>query len=159
MACKPEIQYIHHFYTHGSEAKVIELKPERRKAKTVLPKPQYKKDKKVLIYVDPMAFCGLVVAFVMLICMGVGVFQFLEASEQYEIMENYVYKLENQNAELEAEYQAGYDPDEVRTQALALGMIPVEQAKSVAIDAAVRQPEPEPTWWENIGWYFAELFA
>ena len=38
MVQKPDIQYVDKVYVHGSEARVLELKPQKKKTKTVLPK-------------------------------------------------------------------------------------------------------------------------
>ena len=45
MERKPDIQYIDKFYVHGSEARVLELKPQKKKAKTVLPEAAPVKEK------------------------------------------------------------------------------------------------------------------
>ena len=36
MVQKPDIQYVTQFYSYGSEAKVLELKPEKKKKNIVL---------------------------------------------------------------------------------------------------------------------------
>ena len=77
MARKPDIQYVQQFYVHGSEAKVLELKPRRRVIKTILPKVA--PDKSIRIGVDPIALCGIVVAFAMLVLMAVGCCQYVDA--------------------------------------------------------------------------------
>ena len=59
MVKKPEIQYIDKFYVHGSEARVLELKPKRR-IKTTL--PLFAPDNTIKIAVDPVAIGGIVVA-------------------------------------------------------------------------------------------------
>lgn len=156
-ARKPDIQYITQFYTHGSEAQVLELRPARKKHKTVLPKaiPQ----EKIRIMMDPAAICGIVVAAAMLVLLAVGMVQYLEICEEYRVMNNYVIELQNEHVQLQETYKAGYDLEDVQTKALAIGMIPKDQAEVVAISAVVPEEEPEPTWWENICWYFNELFA
>jgi hypothetical protein len=77
MVRKPDIQYVQEFYVHGSEARVIELKPRRRVIRTILPKVA--PDKSIRIGVDPVALCGIVVAAVMLILMLVGTVQYVNA--------------------------------------------------------------------------------
>lgn len=156
-ARKPDIQYITQFYTYGSEAKVLELKPARKKAKTILPKAI--PEAKIRIMVDPAAIFGIVVAAVMLVLMVVGVVQYLNVCEEYRVMNDYVIDLQNENVQLQQTYEAGFDPADIETKALAIGMIPREQAEVVTIHVEIPTPEPEPTLWENICWYFNELFA
>ena len=54
MVKKPDIQYIDSFYVHGSEARVLELKPKRRLIKTVLPLAA--PDKTIKLGIDPIQF-------------------------------------------------------------------------------------------------------
>lgn len=159
MARKPDIQYIHQFYVPGSDAKVVELKPkkQRRKAKTVLPKAA--PNQKIVYRVDRMALCGIVVAAVMLILLAVGTVQYLNVCQQHRDLSDQVIKLQNQNVTLREEYRAGYDLEEIRIVAQALGMVPVEELQTVKVSVKVPTPVPEPTLWENIVWFFDGLFA
>ena len=52
-ARKPDIQYVTQFYVYGSEARVLELKPERRKSRTILPKAAPNSNKEILVKLDP----------------------------------------------------------------------------------------------------------
>ena len=81
MVRKPDIQYVQEFYVHGSEARVIELKPRRRVIRTILPK--FAPDKSIRIGVDPVALCGIVVAAVMLILLAVGIVIVLHHQENF----------------------------------------------------------------------------
>ncbi len=158
MARKPDIQYIRQFYVPGSEAQVVEPKiPKRKRAKTVLPKAQ--PAKKIQILIDPAALCGIVVSVIMLVLMVVGSFQYMDACREYQAMSSYVIRLQNENVDLEQEYKAGYDLEDVRSKALAIGMIPKEDAPTVPISGALPQPEPERTVWDDIVWFFRGLFA
>ena len=80
MAKKPDIQYIDKFYVHGSEARVLELKPKRRIIKTVLPLSV--PDKTIKIAVDRVALCGIVVAVLMIVVMVVGLVDFKAAVDE-----------------------------------------------------------------------------
>lgn len=157
MAYKPDIQYISQFYVHGSEAKVLEFKPARKRARTVLPKSA--PETKIRLYVDPVAIFGIVVAVAMLITMVVGVVQYLGVCEEHRIMTDRVVSLQNDNVQLQQEYQAGYDLADIETKALALGMIPRDQAEVIEIHPVMPVAEEEPTWWEDLCWYFEGLFA
>ena len=157
MAQKPDIQYITQFYVHGSEARVLEFKPARKRSRTVLPKAT--PEKKLKLYVDPVAVFGIAVAVVMLVLMVVGVVQYLGVCEEHRMMTDYVVSLQNDHVQLREQYEAGYDLADIETKALALGMIPRSQAEVVFIDPVMPVAEAEPTWWENLCWYFEGLFA
>jgi cell division protein FtsL len=157
MVRKPDIQYVQEFYVHGSEARVIELKPRRRVIRTILPKVA--PDKSIRIGVDPVALCGIVVAAVMLILMLVGTVQYVNARNEYQAMSNQVIELQNENVMLRQQYRSSYDLDQVAHMANSLGMIPVEEAQVMYINPVVPVREPEPTVWENIRWFMDGLFA
>lgn len=74
-------------------------------------------------------------------------------------MKDLVVSLQNENTKLTQEYEAGYDLEDIRTKALAIGMIPKDQVQVVTIHPVVPEVEEEPSLWENICWYFNQLFA
>lgn len=157
MVKKPEIQYIDSFYVHGSEARVLELKPKRRIIKTVLPLAA--PDHTVKIAVDPVALCGIVVALVMLVMLVAGAVQYGKVCSRYQDMMDYVVTVQNENVDLKQRYQESYDLGEIEAQALALGMVSAAEAKVIHVDAAVPQREPEMTVWEEMRWLMEGLFA
>ena len=157
MVHKPDIQYIQQFYVYGSEAKVLELKPVPKKPKTRLPKPKVEKAAK--IYIDPLAVCGLVVAAVMLVVMIAALVQFRGVCQEQDRLENYVSALDEKNADLELRYHSGYDLEEIRERAQALGMVPMEENPPVSITVTIPEPEPEPTAWDDFVWFLSGLFA
>ncbi len=157
MVRKPEIQYVHEFYIHGSEAKVLELQPRKKRARTALPKVA--PDKNIKIGVDPIALCGILVVAAMLVLMVVGVFQYMDASSENLRMRNQVISLQNQNVRLRQEYEAGFDLADVEQKALGLGMIPISEAEVKYINPVVPQREAEPTAWDDIVWFVQGLFA
>ena len=157
MVRKPDIQYVHEFYVHGSEARVIELKPRRRVIKTILPKVA--PDKSIRIGVDPVALCGIVVAVAMLVLMLVGTMQYVQARSEFQAMSNQVIELQNENVVLRQRYRSSYDLEAVAHMANALGMIPMEEAQVMYINPVVPVREAEPTVWENIRWFVDGLFA
>ena len=159
MVRKPDIQYIQQFYVHGSEAKAVEIKPAKKKAKTKLPKPKPVVEQCTKIYIDPVAACGLLVAAVMLVVMVIGIFQFRAACEANAVMEDYVAQLEERNETLRSEYLEGVDLEKIREKALAVGMVPVEENPPVTIRVNVPQPEPEPSAWDDFIWFLKGLFA
>ena len=156
MVKKPEIQYIDKFYVYGSEAKVLELKP-KRKIKTILPLSA--PDKTIKIPVDPVAIGGIVVAVALLVTLLIGCVQYVQVYRQYRTMMDHVVAEQNTNVELRENYRSQIDLVEIRDKALALGMIPVENAQVITIRAELPQREPEPTLWEDFVWLCKGLFA
>ena len=157
MVQKPDIQYVTQFYSYGSEAKVLELKPKQQKKKFELPKALPKQ--KISIRIDPVAWAGIAIALVMIVVMAFSVNSYLGACAEYEAMTDYVISLQNFNVEKQQEYVKLYDLDDVREKALALGMIPMEEAQIITFAPVLPEPEPETPWWENISWFLKGLFA
>ena len=161
MAQKPyrhNIEYIQQYYSHGSEAKVIEFKPVyQEEAKPQLPKQE--KEPVTTLCIDPVAFCGIMVAVVMLVVMIAGVIQFNVVSQDHAVMENYVRQLREENVLMTQQYSAGYDLEDIGSTARTLGMIPASEAQTMSIHVQVPVREPEPTWIENVLWFLSGLFA
>ena len=151
MVQKPDIQYVTQFYSYGSEAKVLELKPAQKKKKFTLPKaiPQ----QKICVRIDPVAWAGIAVALVLIIVMAVSVNGYLDACAEYEAMTDHVISLQNFNVEKQLEYAQMYDLNDIQEKALALGMIPAEEAETVQVIVHMPVVEAEPTWWEDLVWY------
>ena len=130
MARQPDVQYIR-FYTDGSAARKVEVAGPVRK--TAQP-PKQRKKKKIILYVDPLAILGIITAVVMLSVMISSMVLLKEAKAETAVMEQYVAQLREENAQLQSEYEAGFDIHEVERTALALGMIPMEQAQHVILE-------------------------
>ena len=160
MAQKPykyNIEYIQKFYSHGSEAKVVEFKPVYKEAaKPALPKQE--KQPVTTIYIDPVAFCGLMVAVVMLVVMLAGIIQFNVVSRDYAIMENYLMQTREENILLKQQYTSGYDLEDIAETATALGMIPIDQAQTIRVNVTMPQRESDPTLWDDMIWFLSGLF-
>ena len=155
MASRNDIQYVR-FYTDGSAARKI--------APVVSPfanfsQAKVQKKKRILVHVDPVALLGIAVAVCMMICMGVGIAQTKAAQKQTEYMEQYVQQLSVENDTLKEAYSSGYDLQSVEQTALALGMIPREQAQRVSLEVSVPMQEQTVTLWTRIGTFLAGLLA
>lgn len=157
MAQKPEIQYVGQFYVHGSEAKELARKNEQKKARTELPQHRFERVRKV--QVDALAICSLLMATVLLVTMVVGALSMQTAWQELETAQQYVFELQTRNSVLASEYHASYDLEEVRSAALALGMIPASEAEVMKVHVTVPVREPEMTWTEEIVWFMEGLFA
>lgn len=157
MVKKPDIQYIDRFYVHGSEARVLELKPKRRIIKTVLPLSV--PDNTIKIAIDPVAVCGIVVALALLVMLVIGSVQYVQVYNRYQAMMDHVVSVQNENVELRETYRNQINLEEIREKALAMGMIPIEEAQTITIRAELPQREPEMTVWEEFVWLCKGLFA
>lgn len=155
MARKPDIQYIR-FYTDGSAARQLEPKlPKKKKTSS----PKARKQKVRVIHVDPLALGGIVVSAVMLVMMIVGSVQLYTVRQQEQRMRSHVSTLQEENMQLHATYETGYDIEAYEKAALAMGMVPMEDTTRIAISVSEPEPVAEPTLWEQIWVFFTGLFA
>ena len=157
MVQKPKIQYVGQFYVHGSEARALALEEERRQAKARRPLARLQQVE--LIYVDPVAVLSIVVSFIMLATMLTGALALKDDWADYEQMATYVSYLKQENARLEKEYREGYDLEDIRSKALALGMIPADQLERRTVTVTVPEKEPEISRVQQIKTYFEDMFA
>lgn len=159
MTRKPDIQYIGQFYIHGSEARQPEYKQEK-KTKVSLPMPHLGEDR--VLYLEPLAIIGVVMALVLLFTMVVGTLQIQDAWTEYERMSAYTSGLRKTNAELWNTCHNGYKLDEVRITALSMGLVSVSDVEVIHVDVTVPQPEEEPGFFrqllEEIRWHLECLF-
>ena len=151
-----QVQYVH-FNTFGNTARKIVHTPAVPK-KAVLPKPRAKQKRKV-IYVDPVAFLSIMVAFCMVLTMSVGIFQLAAARKEAAKMESYVAQLSSRNQELSEQYRSGYDLGQIERSALALGMVSRNDVQTVAIQVTAPRQVQTATVWERIGTFLTTLFA
>ncbi len=159
MAQKPEIQYIGQFYVHGSEARALQLQQKQaaRQKKAELPQPQIQRIRKV--QVDVLAIVSLLMAVVLLVVMVSGVMQLQEAWQELRIAQQYVSELETANRSLTVRFRSAYDLEQVRSAALAMGMIPAAEASTMKVRVTVPQPEPERTVIDDMVWFLEGLLA
>ena len=157
MVQKPKIQYVGQFYVHGSEARALQLEEQRKQAKARRPLARLQQVE--LIYVDPVAVVSIVVAVIMLATMLTGALALKDDWAAYEQMATYVSFLKKENARLEKEYREGYDLEDIRSKALALGMIPADQVEKRSVTVTVPEKEPEISRVDQIRTYFEDMFA
>ena len=154
---KPKIQYIGQFYVHGSEARALELQEERKQAKTKLPLAKLEAVEK--IYVDPVALAGIAVAVVMLVVMILGAVQLQNAWASYEQMADYVTELRTENIRLTQNYRSGYSLEDVEMKALAMGLVPKSELKTIAVTVTHPEIQPELTWDQKVVRFWNGLWA
>ena len=160
MAEKTKIQYIN-FYSAGSVARKYDLtKPVYEQPRYPEPEVQPQPRKRTVVRVDPLAVCSIVVSVVMLALMVAGVFQLWESWQQEQALEDYVQQLSRQNQALEETYRSGYDLEQIEKEALALGLVPVEQVQHITMPVSRPAEVPEElTPWEAVVAFFGGLFA
>ena len=156
MAPRVDIQYVQ-FYTSGSAAKkVAPAIPVHTGAL-----PQIKRRKVQRVYIDPVAIMGIFVAVCMLAMMMIGVVQLRNEQRQTVAMAEQVELLRQENEMLQAKYEMECDMESVEEIALALGMIPQQEAEHSFIHVEVPEiEEPEQiTLWQRIGTFLTGIFA
>ncbi len=155
MARYPEIQYVR-YYTPGTAARKLEVPVKQNSARQI---PTRKRQKKIVVHLDPVAAIGIVAATVMLILMLTGVSSLRQAQQEKVQMEQYVVSLQKEYASLQNTYEASYDLQEVESMALALGMVPREQVQQITMQVADPETAEQTTVWENIRTFLTGLFA
>lgn len=143
MAKREEIQYVR-YYAYGSTAVKPQPEPRRRREAEAQPVAEAEP---IVVPFSPVAVFGAVVAVVMLVLVLVGFVQLNRQNSEIQTMELYMSSLKSENYALNKEYHAGYDLDEIRTAAEAMGLVPIEQAKHIIIHI----PEPEVV--VELPWY------
>ena len=156
MVQKPKIQYIGQFYVHGSEARALEVE-QPKKAKTKLPLAKLETIEK--IYVDPVALAAIGVAVILLVVMLFGAVQLQKDWASYQQMADYVTELKTENARLDQNYRAGYDLEDIEMKALAMGLVPGSELKSMAVTITIPEKAPVMTWDQKVVRFWNELWA
>ena len=99
MAQQLRVQYVQ-YYTDGSAARKVESPVPQAAPR----KARAKKQKRIVIPVDPVSILGILVAAVMLVLMVVGYTQLQNTQQEVQTMEQYVSTLRRENAALQEEY-------------------------------------------------------
>ena len=129
MAQQLDVRYVN-YYSSGSSA----LKIAPAASTKALPLPRRNKAKRVTLLVDPIACLGILLATVMTILITVGIVKLNTARADASAMASYVSTLEQDNAALKSEFSQKCDLDEVKSVALALGLVPLEDVTHITID-------------------------
>ena len=143
MAKRDEVQYVR-YYAYGSAAVKTQPESRRRVEEEVQPIP---KAEPIPVPFSPVAVIGATVAVVMLLLVLVGFVQLNRVNDKIRGMELYISNLKSENYALNKEYQAGYDLEEIKTAAEAMGLVPMEQVRHVTVHI------PEPEIVEELPWY------
>ena len=160
MARKADIQYVHHYYTSGTAAKKVAVKAQPKKKPIPHFEPRFiLPDREVVVKVDPISIGAIVVCAVLMVMMVVSLFQYSAAHQRNVELQEYVYALQEENLNLERDFKADLDLDQIRAQAMALGMIPVAEAQTIQVSGRVPVRQADPTCWERMGLFLRDLFA
>ena len=155
MARQMDVQYINYYCAGSAALKVAPAIPLN-----TLELPQKKRAKKVVVRVDPIACAGIFLSAVMIVLLAVGFVRFSNARAEAATMSAYVETLQEENEALRAEFEAGYNLDDVKSVALALGMVPEDQLRHITVPADEPiQEEAEPGVWSNFWASVVDLFA
>lgn len=159
MNYKGEIQYVR-FYTAGSAAQKLETRVEKKAVQTTkTPRPAANPVRKTPFVIEPFALVGTAVAVVMAVCVAFGFFRVNRVNSQKAAMENYIKTVTEEIQSLQMDYEQGYDPDEVRLTAEAMGLVPMDQVQHIKVSIVEPMAQPEPTFWEALWGDIQELFA
>lgn len=154
MAQHVDVRYVSYYSAGSSALKVAPAIPLK-----TLTLPRKRKAKKMVLHVDPVAYAGILMAAVMTILLFVGFVQLNEAHNEEIAMAAYVATLERENQELKNTFESSYDLEHVEEVALALGMVPADQLKTVTIKTEAPVAEPEPSGWSVFWTSITSLFA
>ncbi len=157
MAKQPNIQYVS-LYVDGNAAKKIQ-RPAAGEA--AAPKPKYKRAKYRVLKIDPVAVVGIIVSIVMLAAMITGLRRYEDCLQRQQQMDMYLQQLVQENAQLQKTYDEGYDLEEIRKIAEAMGMVPADSVEQISVEVRLpEQPaEPDPGFLETVITFLAGLFA
>lgn len=147
MANQNNIQYVR-YYAPGSEA--IQLEPQRRRKERPAPRP-VPEEERIAIRFNPVEVFGCTVAVIMVVCVIIGFCQLYGLNDQLAQARTDLSNQKNIHYELQKNYENGYDLDEIRSAAEAMGLVPMEEVQHITITI----PEPEVTeelprwqqWW------------
>ena len=151
---KPDVRYVR-LYTDGNAARKIETYSPAPKKRT----PRPARRPMLVLHIDPVAIMGIVTAVVMLIIITVSVVKLARVQKELAVMEEYTYQLQKENDALRQEYADGYDIKEVEKTAMALGMIPRQQAQRSVIRLPAEQVQEETGVWTQVRSFLTGLFA
>ncbi len=156
MAMQPDIQYIS-YYMDGTAAKKMEQQVMR---KVQAPKPKSRKVRRRVVKVDPVALASILLAVVMFACLTVGFSYYQGCLDKNAQMGQYIEALQQENVQLQKTYDEGYDLEEIRQIAQAIGMVPRDCVENIRIDVQVPiTQEQEMSFWEAATTFLASLFA
>lgn len=107
---------------------------------------------------DLLSIGAMATACVMLLVMLVGIARLGNINSEADRMESYAAELQQEYTQLQEQYRSGYDLEQIRIEAEAMGLVPVEEDSRITISINKTQ-QPELTLWDRVGMFLAGLFA
>ena len=157
MDYKGEIQYVR-YYSPDSAARSLERRSQRRARKAeakAVARPVHRPALQIRSYF----LIGTVVAAVMVCFVFAGLVRIHQVEQQKTALRQQIQLLEAENLELEQAYAEGYDLEEIRTAAEAMGLVPQEQVRHIKVTIQEPVELPEPSFWQAFWQNIRELFA
>ena len=152
---KADIQYIQ-FYTAGSAARELVTPLYDQTA----PSQRSRRNRKPILYIDPVAILGMVTALVLCVCLMIAFSNYKAARADYEQAYARNCTLRQEHTELVDKYHDSYDLEQVRLEVILMGYVPASQVPHITVQAqepaAVAQ---QPGAFEQAWSYLTELFA
>ena len=154
MARHPSVEYIR-FRTDGNAARKVEVAAPIKTIRL----PRAKKQKRPRPQIDVLSLTAIVMTVVMAVCMLVGLRQLNVAQQETAAMQKKVEALQAENDMLWTYYDENLDMDQIERTAMALGMIPKDQATCITVQVASEAVEEQPNVWERVTLFLTGFFA
>ena len=154
---QPDIQYVCYRY-EGTAA----LQPQVVNAPVKVQNnahPAIRRKKRKVLRINMVPVLAVLLTAVMLVCITVSMVRVKGMQAQEELLQQYIVSMEEENVTLQEQYRQGYDLEDIRQKALAMGMVPAEQVEQITIQVQIPQDAQEQTVWDRIGIFLAGLFA
>lgn len=156
MAMQTEIQYVCYRYDGTSALQpVAQTNAVARRDTHSVARPRKQKAKRI----NMVSVLAVVMMIVMLASIVVTLVRMDAMRTEEQLLQNYIVDLEADNVTLQEQYRAGYDLEDIRQKALAMGMVPKDQVEQIILPVQLPQQEQEQTVWDQIGIFLAGLFA
>lgn len=154
MARHPSVEYVR-FRTDGNAARKVEVAEPLKTIRL----PRAKKQKRPLHRIDLLSLTAIALTIVMTVCMLVGLQQLDAAQQETAAMQQKVQALQVENDALWTYYEENLDMDQIERTAMALGMIPKDQATCITVQVPQEVVEEQPNVWERVTLFLTGLFA
>ena len=79
--------------------------------------------------------------------------------DEYERVSAYVSELKRENARMSHAYRSSYDLEDIRTKALAMGLVPKSELKTIPVTVTVPEKEVPLARIEEVKLYLENMFA
>ena len=109
-----------------------------------------------IAHVDLLSIC---VAGLLLVLLVAGFMSFHNTNNDVVAMNRYVQSLQEENQQLKDTYASGYDGEQIRDFAIAMGKVPASEVMEYTVSVQVPAQQSQPTAWESFFAFLTGLFA